>query len=807
MSVKPIYTIFKTGGKTKSFPIKLKENNNVDALGTAVTFKSYNYKGELLTNSRLEVVVDSPSEGAIAIGADYTLWDLATFTGPATADLSLLIYDETDLHYVKVVATATTSSPESSKDNNVGEWEIFGYPYKYIGGEVIEIPTSAFADVYNPTESELITWVDLNLEDWEKVNGTRLVYNPNILQWTAVWEDVSLSFSTIFTGNLTAISINGTTYAQDFPYNSSNTSVFDEVAYKTFIESSMVTEGVTGTVSVVDNGSSVDVTITSQEGIQEFSIEQNNTTYHTSENLLSYTNNVGNAGWDYVWTLHPDGSDYQVSLESKANKDGNILYVSKGALDDETTFLDTPNYRRGDSNYPISSIYKAIVMVLEDGDTIKVLPGTYTNYFERLSPFFSDLFVDRNIASFSYIMEDVVLDLNGLQFRLESLNNANSDIKILGYPDIINIKSTSGANLIDFTPEANSSVIIEIGKLINDNSVAVFNGTLIEYRGKYTDVTVNKVIHETGGNVNRSILSFNTNGANPDLVDKTTCKMHIGVVDSVFQGAIGEFQHYLDSNNVSDCIVDFTFDTVHQKTTGLGRIFRFSGGASVTTGTEQFGLQDSSISIKGNIYNQAEEATSSPRTPYSSLGSSEPLLYMNGSLYSSTYIVDIDYIKSNNTFFSIKDNSPFEPLNPVIDNSLIHIKNIKGEAIDEVFSVLSNEKNVYRNNSKILFENCDIISLNSFIADFDLDNGTHDGTTKIVFKNCRLETKATGESLIYSRNNLWFENCLLINDGTTDIINTDSSITAQFINTWTNSNGNMTNVTQVGLLNIDANLT
>jgi len=326
--------------------------------------------------------------------------------------------------------------------------------------QVYEVPSSAFADTSRPTLAELNTWATnvANVPLISQDNGTVLVYNRLSFVENIVYSDINVSLTSLGPAEANTkifrVVINGTNYDQDFPATSD--AAFDEVAFKNFIDASMATEGVTGTVVVtedIDGSTQVDVDITVNVGIDSFGIVSKSDITDPLESSYdlangAYTNNGGRKSFEYIWVMNDDGGMISITEVFKAQNDGKVLYVRTGGFDAVAEL--------GDPNRPYKTLKRAL-REATSSDLIKV----YLQGDENLIVNFED-FAGRKVKVIGESEDDsaiVVLNTN---------NNVDSATLLTITGDF---RTTNATTPIELDSSFTDQVFIRDAILINDGSV------------------------------------------------------------------------------------------------------------------------------------------------------------------------------------------------------------------------------------------------------------------------------------------------------------------------------------------------
>lgn len=798
-------------GSDHEFTFSVVEKKDVLAKNVAVAIKAYTrdldedgnrIEETNITISAVSLPVGSYSNGVWTLGNIQNVTHNGLFKFTINNDLVTNFYIET---------VVNTDSVEVSTSNNRKEVEYVGLRQdsfdKGLHEDLVEVPSSAFADTNKPTDAELRTWIDANLADYQKNNGTRIVYNPDPLVWNEVWDNILIDVYASFlstTGRINNISINGTFYYPPTTnYDAGDLGVFDEAAFKTFVENSMATEGVTGTVSVVEDGSGASLTITNQTGIDNFELNSYSYTGIFADtaikstdngNFVGYSYGGGNAGWDYIWTLHPNGSDYQISLESKADKDGDIIYVSTNAEDDPASLLDRPEIRKGDRGYPISSLNKAFTGVVQDGDTIYVFPGSYTEVTNVANG------SNEDVNDFTIIAEGATIHINSAAYYTDQFIGGQAPIKnqnILGYP---NIHLDFPSKLIS-NRHPESTTKIELGNVYWNSS----SGRIFEGQGKDIDIHIKRIIGNAGSNIvsYQGLVTDVLEGGNPAyfMGDDT----NISVVVDDFRATQGNvllsFKPYL--NNVGQTISRLNL-FVHVKNMISGtntppRLIDFDNA----TPNNPSGFIDSFLHTKLDNVKDSYAGSYTYKNPYTYATQDAILNRCIVNLTDSKWLIEGGNFNGYRTLFNT---------NPVdygsfvskLDNSTYHIKGFKGRVKSHFYSLVLGDNTVnLSNNSKIIFEDLDITVGESYFADFDLRPAqvNNDNTTEIIFRNCRIKTERAATPVLYVRSDVVkLYDCVFENDGTVPSIQSDygSGVTVYAYNFKTNDSAVGANITFTG---------
>jgi hypothetical protein len=325
---------------------------------------------------------------------------------------------------------------------------------------IYAIPTSAFADTSRPTLAEVTTWATdtNNVPTESQDNGTTLTYTPLAFSETATYGDINVELVNLGPAEANTrifrVTINGTDYDQDFIATSD--AVFDAVAFKAFIDASLVTEGATGTVVVtedIDGSTRVDVDITSNVGIESFGILSKSDATDPLESNYdlangTFSNNGGRKSPSYIWTMNNDGGSISITEIFKAQDDGDVLYVR---ADGDDTVAEI-----GDPHKPYQTLRKAL-REAGSGDVVKF----FIDEGENTVVDFED-FSGKQVHFIGQSSDAAVL----LTFNPQNTVDASSLITITG-----EFRSSAAVALIELDSSLSDYIFIKNATLINDGTV------------------------------------------------------------------------------------------------------------------------------------------------------------------------------------------------------------------------------------------------------------------------------------------------------------------------------------------------
>lgn len=342
------FIVFKDGADY-SLSVHITEQNNQLAKNTTVTFSILDRDDDPIVG---DITITSSS---IPVGTTFAsnVWTIGDIQNETKQGSFIITINSDTIDYAKIIATAATTSNETVLENNIGTYIYNGISfenlYKGLEEKTFVVPTSAFADNDNPTEAELITWVDANLSDADKLNGTILTYNPLNFVEGEVFQNFAVNFPTNGAANeFGSITINGSTFYSNPPgYDITDSASFDEVSAEAWIQAVIDAEsGIAGTVTLTDEidlNDRIIVSISNQTGISSFTANDylaGNTYSPTSDE--SYMGNNGGRKTDlYVWVLNSFGSGYKITEQKKAETIDQIAYVSGGGNDVSAEIGDT----------------------------------------------------------------------------------------------------------------------------------------------------------------------------------------------------------------------------------------------------------------------------------------------------------------------------------------------------------------------------------------------------------------------------------------------------------------------------------
>lgn len=321
-------------GKIFTFPVKIQNDSTVDAENVAVTFLSI---VDTTTGQNVMGLLNIAPETAVPQGSFAgTVWTVGTRTGGTTLTHNFtgtILSD--DITRFEITYVLSTTTAENNVDDNGKTYKWNGTPYSIISvgnEEIYNIPFEAFSNTDNPTEEEVKTWVDGNLTDIQKQNGTVLTYGTYTDDGLPPYQDFVIVIDTTLGTAITNIDLNYTIGNTSFDITSS--AAFDEAAFQTYIEGLMTTAGVTGTVSVTDNIDGTDtitLNITGQDGIWRFNLWIGFAKIYYPATVDKSSELFHREKPNYIYQLNNDEGDYTIT---------NIFKDKEGLVGGNKFFID-----------------------------------------------------------------------------------------------------------------------------------------------------------------------------------------------------------------------------------------------------------------------------------------------------------------------------------------------------------------------------------------------------------------------------------------------------------------------------------
>lgn len=354
--------IFKVGNEF-TFNVPTKINGTAGATQNDVNVDILVKTNDIADNGKVNI-----SEVSLETGT-YTdpTWNLGTVTvGDENLGEFKFTVVGSDVTSVEISATIRT---DKNNSNNVITYRWEGTSgdssHELADEDVFEVPTSAFALDYLPTDAELLTWIDSNLDEYEQRNGTHLVYNSNPYAETITWEDISITLDVSAASTIGSLSINEVTVDISSANDVTSSANFDEAAFKALIEAEITSQGLSGGVVVTDDIDASDevvITISPQAGIWSIIVLVGSTAYYPQ--TITKTSITGRRNPDHMWVLNNDAGSIKVSKIYQAHKEitvpnlgvGNTFWVDPTYGSNETGEIGDPDRPFKTLNYVTSRL-------------------------------------------------------------------------------------------------------------------------------------------------------------------------------------------------------------------------------------------------------------------------------------------------------------------------------------------------------------------------------------------------------------------------------------------------------------------
>lgn len=364
-----IYTgqVFKVG-KEFTFRIPTRINGKIGSTQDNVEVNFVVKTNNVADNGKITI-----SDVSLDIGTYADLkWSMGTVTvGQGYIGNYIFTVVDTDVTSVEIEATIKT---DKKIENNVVTYRWEGIDHdsiiELIGEDVVEVPSSAFAINSAPTDEEVEAWADANLTDYQKINGTHLVYNSDPYAETIVWNDINITVDTSTGTTIGGFLINDEPMALSGIQDVTSSAAFDEAAFKTAIEAHLTTLGITAGVLVTDNIDASDevvIAITPQSGIWSIVVSAGNNNYFPE--TVTKTSISGRKTPNHIWVANNDEGSmaitkiYQAPTTENNNGVGNVFYIDQVSGNNTTGEI-------GDPGRPFKSLEYVVGRLANAGSVI-----------------------------------------------------------------------------------------------------------------------------------------------------------------------------------------------------------------------------------------------------------------------------------------------------------------------------------------------------------------------------------------------------------------------------------------------------
>ena len=206
----------------------------------------------------------STSNTGTLVGNTFSIPTIAANTTEVVTVTVAIVDNVSEDLTVEIKATTTTVQSTVLDDTKTKDLEDYYVFHRRCLENTLaryRVPNEAFADIYNPTDEEVRTWVDANLIAAQKVHAELYsIEIENDLELVGSYLFPSFSSSWQFGGAsnniITGISINGTVYPTSIPWSDGSANVVGDIpTIETFINDSLTTEGLVGiNIDEIDPG-------------------------------------------------------------------------------------------------------------------------------------------------------------------------------------------------------------------------------------------------------------------------------------------------------------------------------------------------------------------------------------------------------------------------------------------------------------------------------------------------------------------------------------------------------------------------
>lgn len=272
-----------------------------------------------------------------------------------------------------VTWSVTSDKIDPIQNNNTSSFLIQGLQLSLIEEKICLNETNFTpTDVNNPTNEEVQAWVEDNLTQEQRDNGTILTYYVG--DYEPFQENLQFYFPVFAdNSNIDYFTINNNAIIPDpIPIKVDGEYVYDG-SFKTIVENWLTTNGFEGEV-ILDLDNQILIlqhvrggTIEAVYGYSEDGDSYEDT--YTSSELAMIPGDGGDCdNPDFTWTLN-DSSE--ITLDYKRTFNTKTVYVDAGSGSDITG-------KRGYRNFPFKTLNAALAAI-QDGDTLHVFPGDYVS--------------------------------------------------------------------------------------------------------------------------------------------------------------------------------------------------------------------------------------------------------------------------------------------------------------------------------------------------------------------------------------------------------------------------------------------